>query len=67
MTPEEYNYATFDMDREAPVIEAFVDVTVRPGTRAPSFPLEDLDSGEPVEMRELWRDGLAIIEFGSFT
>ena len=67
MTPEEYNYSVFEMDREQPVIEAFSEVPLHPGMRAPSFPLEDLDSGELMEMKELWRDGLVIIEFGSFT
>jgi len=37
------------------------------GMRAPSFPLENLADGETVQMQELWRDGLALIEFGSFT
>ena len=67
MTPEEYNYAVFEMGREQPVIDAFSGVPLHPGTRAPSFSLEDLDSGERVEMKELWRHGLVIIEFGSFT
>jgi len=67
VTPEEYNYSVFEMDREQPVIEAFSEVPLHPGMRAPSFPLEDLDSGELMEMKELWRDGLVIIEFGSFT
>lgn len=67
MTPEEYNYAAFDRDVENPVIDTFVDFPLRPGMRAPSFPLEDLDSGEATEMKELWRDGLVVIEFGSFT
>ena len=67
MKAEEYNYSTFDMEREQPVIQAFPENPVRPGTRAPSFPLEDLDSGETVEMSELWRDRLVVIEFGSFT
>ena len=35
--------------------------------RAPSFPLEDLATGSMVQMSELWRDGVAVIEFGSFT
>jgi hypothetical protein len=35
--------------------------------RAPTFTLEDLTSGNPVEMKELWRAGVAVIEFGSFT
>jgi len=67
VTPEEYNYSKFVMDREQPVIQAFPENSVRPGTRAPSFELEDLDSGDTVEMKELWRDGLVVIEFGSFT
>lgn len=67
MTPEDYNYAVFEMEREMPKIESFGDLPLRPGARAPSFPLQDLQSGERVEMRELWRDGLVIIEFGSFT
>lgn len=67
MSPDEYNYSVFEMDREMPIIEAFGDVDIGPGGRAPSFALEDLDTGEAVEMSELWRDGLAIIEFGSFT
>jgi hypothetical protein len=64
---DEYNYDVFDMQREQPVIEGFSEVPVRPGTRAPSFPLEDLDSGATVPMKELWRDQLVVIEFGSFT
>ncbi len=35
--------------------------------RAPSFPLEDLATGETVEMRALWKSEIALIEFGSFT
>ncbi len=67
MTPEEYNYSVFVMERELPVIQAFAENQIRPGTGAPSFALEDLDSGNTVEMKDLWRDGLVIIEFGSFT
>lgn len=67
MTPEEYNYSVFEMAREQPVIDAFGEVPLHPGTRAPSFSLEVLDSGELVEMEKLWRDGMVIIEFGSFT
>jgi hypothetical protein len=67
VTPEEYNYSVFELDREQPGIDAFSEVPLHPGTRAPSFALEDLDSGGLVEMKELWRDGLVIIEFGSFT
>ena len=67
VSPEDYNYSVFVMDREQPGIEGFSEVPLRPGGRAPSFPLEDLQSGDAVEMKELWRDGLVVIEFGSFT
>ena len=67
MSPEEYNYSVFVMNREQPGIDGFSEVPLRPGGRAPSFPLEDLESGGIVEMKELWRDSLAVIEFGSFT
>jgi hypothetical protein len=35
--------------------------------RAPSFPLEDLATGTSVEMKDFWKTGIAVIEFGSFT
>ena len=35
--------------------------------RAPSFPLEDLATGERVDMSALWKSEIALIEFGSFT
>ncbi len=35
--------------------------------RAPSFALEDLATGETVEMDALWKSEIALIEFGSFT
>jgi hypothetical protein len=67
MTREEYNYAVFDLDREQPVIDAMAHGPLHAGMRAPSFPLENLADGETVQMQDLWRDGLALIEFGSFT
>jgi hypothetical protein len=35
--------------------------------RAPSFPLEDLLTGKTVQMNELWKSEIALLEFGSFT
>jgi len=35
--------------------------------RAPSFPLEDLATGETVQMKDLWKTGVTVMEFGSFT
>ena len=62
----EYNYATFDMAREEPPFVAFGN-RLHAGERAPSFVLEDLDTGDAVEMASLWASGLAVLEFGSFT
>ncbi len=64
---EEYNYGVFDMGREQPAFETF-QTTFPVGSRAKSFPLRDLSTGEPVEMRSLWSGSqVAIFEFGSFT
>ena len=62
---KEYNYREFVV---AP--EEFIDFAVRAPKatmRAPPFPLEDLISGEMVQMSDLWKAGPAVLEFGSFT
>jgi len=35
--------------------------------RAPSFGLEDLATGKTVEMKDLWKTDVVVVEFGSFT
>jgi hypothetical protein len=62
----DYNYATFDMKAEAPHFQRFPD-NLHVGERAPDFPLEDLESGETVAIKDLWTDGPVVVEFGSFT
>lgn len=65
MARDEYNYATFEVSPTE-----FLDFAThapKVTMRAPSFPLEDLSTGETVEMKELWRTGITVIEFGSFT
>ncbi len=62
----DYNYADFSLKREMPPFDEFRD-RLHAGERAPDFPLEDLASGETVQLRNLWKKGPAIIEFGSFT
>ena len=62
----EYNYVHFDMIAERPKFDGFADI-LHVGQRAPDFPLEDLESGETVHLKELWSEGLVIAEFGSFT
>ena len=62
----DYNHAEFNLKREEPRFVAFQDF-LHVGERAPSFPLEDLASGETVEMKSLWAKDPVIIECGSFT
>jgi hypothetical protein len=60
-----YNYSVFEV---AP--NEFLDFAThapKVTMRAPSFPLEDVKTGEKVEMKDLWKAGLVVIEFGSFT
>ena len=61
-----YNYDVFNMPAELPHFEGFVG-HLHVGERAPDFPLEDLDSGATVRLKDLWSKGLVIAEFGSFT
>ncbi len=65
MSTEEYNYAVFKS--EAGKFEEFAALSPKATMRAPSFPLEDLNTGETVEMKALWKTGVTVIEFGSFT
>lgn len=65
MGNQPYNYSEFVA---AP--DEFSDFAVhapRATMRAPSFALEDLATGETVEMSALWKSEIALIEFGSFT
>ena len=61
-----YNYEVFDKQAEMPNFQGFVG-NLHVGERAPDFPLEDLESGETVRLKDLWSKGLVIAEFGSFT
>lgn len=65
MNDHEYNYAVF----EAALQEFFEFAVTAPKvtTRAPSFPLEELSTGDTVDMKDLWISDAVIIEFGSFT
>lgn len=62
----DYNYAVFDMQAEAPNFQGF-SAMLHVGERAPDLPLEDLESGETVNIKDLWTDGPVVVEFGSFT
>jgi len=62
----DYNYKDFEMAREMPPFDEFRN-SLFVGEKAPDFELEDLDTGQPVQLSSLWKSGPAIIEFGSFT
>ena len=65
MTPSEYNYSEFRASRQE--FDDFAVHAPKVTMRAPSFALEDLATGRTLEMRELWKSEIALIEFGSFT
>lgn len=65
MDAETYNYPVFTGDNES--FAYFATQAPKATMRAPSFPLESLATGETVEMKELWKRGVAVVEFGSFT
>lgn len=65
MAQQEYNYSEFEVS-PGEFLE-FAEHAPKATMRAPSFPLEDLATGETVEMKDLWQTGIAVIEFGSFT
>ena len=60
-----YNYSVFVASPEE--FNDFAVHAPKVTMRAPSFPLEDLATGKIVQMNELWRSEVALIEFGSFT
>ncbi len=65
MDQRQYNYGEFVVSPNE--FLEFAQHAPKVTMRAPSFPLEDLATGAGVEMNELWKEGLALIEFGSFT
>jgi len=60
-----YNYSVFKI--QPGEFEEFAESAPKATMRAPSIPLEDLATGETVEMKDLWKTGVTILEFGSFT
>jgi hypothetical protein len=67
MAGHEYNYAVFNLQAEMPKFTEFQDHPLRAGKQAPDFPLEHLETGRVVRLKDFWTDGLVIIEFGSYT
>ncbi|MBT3917114.1 MAG: hypothetical protein HN731_15570 [Rhodospirillaceae bacterium] len=65
MKPEDYNYSVWNPGSES--FEDFATKAPQVTSRAPSFPVEDLTTGEAVQLKDIWRKGVTIVEFGSFT
>jgi hypothetical protein len=65
MSATDYNYDVFTGGQED-----FLDFAMhapKVTMRAPSFALEELATGETIETKDLWKKGVTVIEFGSFT
>ncbi len=67
MTAKEYNYAVFSLQAELGKFEEFESLSLHAGRRAPDFPVEDLETGQALQLKDLWSGGPLIVEFGSYT
>ena len=65
MSDQTYNYSVFDVSPEE--FLHFATHAPKVTMRAPAFVLEDLATSEKIEMKDLWRSGIVVVEFGSFT
>ena len=65
MSATDYNYDVFTGGQED--FLGFAMHAPKVTMRAPSFALEELATGETIEMKDLWKKGVTVIEFGSFT
>lgn len=62
----DYNYKTFPLDADMHDFQRFPSIA-RVGTKAPDGVLLDARDGSEVRLGELYRRGLSVIEFGSYT
>lgn len=63
---EPYNYPSFPPESDVEHFQRFPEI-VKVGTRAPDPDLTDLDTGEPVQLSEMTKQGITVLEFGSLT
>jgi hypothetical protein len=64
---DDYNYQHFPPTGEkADKFETFFDAP-NVGTIAPDLALEDLESGEPFHLKDFWKSGAVLMEFGSYS
>ena len=62
----EYNYKTFPLDGDMHDFIQFPNIA-RVGTKAPEGIVLDAKDSSEVQLGELYRKGVSVIEFGSFT
>lgn len=65
MSDTKYNYPVFEVSANEFI--NFAKNAPKVTMRAPSFRVEDLATGETIEMKSLWKEGIVIMEFGAFT
>lgn len=63
---EPYNYPSFPSQTDVADFQRFPEI-VKVGTHAPDPVLTELDTGERVQLSELTKQGITILEFGSLT
>ncbi len=62
----EYNYKNFPLDGDMQDFVGFPD-GARVGTKAPDGALIDAKDGRDVELGDIYRKGVTVVEFGSYT
>ncbi len=60
---EEYNYSVFEGKEDFAGFRTLLQV----GSMVPDFPATLLQTGEPVQLSDYWRQQDVVIEFGSHT
>lgn len=67
MTRSGYDYEVFNLQAELGRFDEFENLSLHAGRRAPDFPVEDLETGDTIHLKDLWSGGPLIVEFGSYT
>ena len=65
MNNRTYNYSVFDASPSE--FAEFATHAPKVTMRAPSFLLEDFETGRKIQIKDLWKSDVVVMEFGSFT
>jgi len=65
MNNRTYNYSVFDASPSE--FAEFATHAPKVTMRAPSFLLEDLETGRKIQMKDLWKSDVVVMEFESST